>query len=413
MNAKAKGTRNEHRSMALLEAAGYATTRAAASLGVWDIIGIGPTDVVLCQVKTRDWPGAMEMELLRTFRCPPNAKKLIHRWRDRARLPDVRSCNGERDKTRVVPGRASARDASIFQHSRPGEPLAMLTCFGVQPNPRRESGRLRRARPEGTQAGAARNRIEDREHASSGHAMTFRVKKRGSTYRLEGRYGERSKRDSGERERLRLSLGTSSGDAAQTLLTKIDKALAGGPDSLLWNELRGVLPPETFDRLAVIVGHTLKQAAPRHTWQDLAAKFDAWMSQQVVLGRMRTSTKARYAQTVKSFGDFLTTRGITELAQINRALVEDFKAWRLQRVLARKFSRGGRGVVLDTAILHRIFAYAISECELIERNPVRLDGRPGDNPERGARPFKAVELGNSAMPPAPICSTSSCCGGRE
>ena len=49
--------------------------------------------------------------------------------------------------------------------------------------------------------------------------------------------------------------------------------------------------------------------------------------------------------------------------------------------------------MLDTAILHRIFAYAISECELIERNPVRLDGRPGDNPERGARPFKAVELG--------------------
>ena len=80
--------------------------------------------------------------------------------------------------------------------------------------------------------------------------MTFRVKKRGSTYRLEGRYGERSKRDSGERERLRLSLGTSSGDAAQALLTKIDKALAGGPDSLLWSELRGVLPPETFDRLA-------------------------------------------------------------------------------------------------------------------------------------------------------------------
>ena len=32
MNAKAKGTRNEHRSMRLLEAAGYAVTRAAASL---------------------------------------------------------------------------------------------------------------------------------------------------------------------------------------------------------------------------------------------------------------------------------------------------------------------------------------------------------------------------------------------
>jgi Holliday junction resolvase len=54
VNAKAKGTRAEHRSIRLLEAAGYACTRAAASLGVWDIIGVGSTDVVPVQVKTRD-----------------------------------------------------------------------------------------------------------------------------------------------------------------------------------------------------------------------------------------------------------------------------------------------------------------------------------------------------------------------
>ena len=34
MNTKAKGNRNEHRSIALLEAAGYRCTRAAASLGI-------------------------------------------------------------------------------------------------------------------------------------------------------------------------------------------------------------------------------------------------------------------------------------------------------------------------------------------------------------------------------------------
>lgn len=90
MNSKRKGNRNEHRSMALLEASGYATTRAAASLGAWDIIGIGPTDVVLCQVKTRDWPSSLEMERLREFRCPPMCKRLVHRWRDRVRLPDVK-----------------------------------------------------------------------------------------------------------------------------------------------------------------------------------------------------------------------------------------------------------------------------------------------------------------------------------
>jgi hypothetical protein len=90
MNSKAKGSRNEHRSMRLLEAAGYQCTRAAASLGAWDLIGIGSTDVVLCQVKTRDWPGAAETEALKLFPAPANCRKLVHRWRDRQRLPDVR-----------------------------------------------------------------------------------------------------------------------------------------------------------------------------------------------------------------------------------------------------------------------------------------------------------------------------------
>jgi integrase len=57
----------------------------------------------------------------------------------------------------------------------------------------------------------------------------------------------------------------------------------------------------------------------------------------------------------------------------------------------KKFSRGGRGVVLDTAILHRVFGYAI-ECEIVAKNPVRLEGRPGNSAEHGAQPFKAAEL---------------------
>jgi Holliday junction resolvase len=90
MNAKRKGTRNEHRSIALLESAGYRCSRSAASLGEWDIVGIGPADVVLVQVKTRDWPGRAEMERLRVFPAPANCRKLVHRWRARRRTPDVR-----------------------------------------------------------------------------------------------------------------------------------------------------------------------------------------------------------------------------------------------------------------------------------------------------------------------------------
>ena len=90
MNAKRKGTRNEHRSMRLLEAAGYSVTRAAASLGAWDLIGIGSTDVVLVQVKSNDWPRSAEMEALEGFKVPINCRRLVHRWRDRQRMPDVR-----------------------------------------------------------------------------------------------------------------------------------------------------------------------------------------------------------------------------------------------------------------------------------------------------------------------------------
>jgi hypothetical protein len=90
MNSAAKGARNERRSRDLLEAVGYRVCRSAASLGDWDLIGVGSTDVVLCQVKTRDWPGSIEMETLRAFQCPPNCRKLVHRWRDRQRVPDVR-----------------------------------------------------------------------------------------------------------------------------------------------------------------------------------------------------------------------------------------------------------------------------------------------------------------------------------
>lgn len=90
MNAKRKGTKNEHRSIRLLEAAGFKCCRSAASLGAWDIVGVSSTDVCLVQVKSNAWPGSVEMEILKGFPVPPNCRRLVHRWRDRQRFPDVR-----------------------------------------------------------------------------------------------------------------------------------------------------------------------------------------------------------------------------------------------------------------------------------------------------------------------------------
>jgi len=37
-----------------------------SSLGAWGIIGVGSTDFALVQVKTRDWPGSVETENLKS-----------------------------------------------------------------------------------------------------------------------------------------------------------------------------------------------------------------------------------------------------------------------------------------------------------------------------------------------------------
>ena len=219
--------------------------------------------------------------------------------------------------------------------------------------------------------------------------MTLRARKRGAIYRLEGRLGDRARRGSGGRDRIRLSLGTANGDAAQICLSKIERALAEGSTSLLWKELSNLLPPETFAKLAAIAGYQPMAEAPRHTWEELESNFKAWMTQRVTLDKLRDSTRERYEQTCKAFGEFLKSRAISNIEEITRALIEDFKAWHLARITAK--NKGGRGVVVDVAILHRVFGYAV-ECEMLAKNPVRLEGRPGDSSEHGAQPFKANQL---------------------
>lgn len=90
MNTAAKGRRNEHKSMKLLESLGYTVIRSAASKGAFDIVGLSATDIVALQVKTNAWPGSLEMEQLKLAVVPPNCRKLVHLWRDGERLPAIR-----------------------------------------------------------------------------------------------------------------------------------------------------------------------------------------------------------------------------------------------------------------------------------------------------------------------------------
>ena len=97
------------------------------------------------------------------------------------------------------------------------------------------------------------------------------------------------------------------------------------------------------------------------------------------------------AATLREFESFLTEQRTTRLQDITKPIVESFKVWRVERIKRRRFARGATGLVLDAAILHRVFAFAV-ENEMIVKNPVRMEGRPGENPEHGAEPFTAHDL---------------------
>jgi len=72
MNAKRKGWRREDQARKQLEKEGYYVTRAAGSLGAWDLIAVlreheARPIIRLIQVKSNRYPSRKEMVLLRSF----------------------------------------------------------------------------------------------------------------------------------------------------------------------------------------------------------------------------------------------------------------------------------------------------------------------------------------------------------
>lgn len=208
------------------------------------------------------------------------------------------------------------------------------------------------------------------------------VRKRNRVCWLEGRV---------KGKRIQVSLGTRNYDNAVQYSRAVERALAEGPTSEEWPRLRNLLPTATFDRLSAIVGYVEQPLQRPLEWEDLQVAFAAEAERRVAIGKLRDSTWARYKHTLAEFKEFLIRAQIIHLATITRTVVEQFKTWRVERIRKKKFSRGARSLALDVAILHRVFSYAI-ELEMLQRNPVRLEGRPGDEPENGAQPFKADQL---------------------
>jgi integrase len=190
-------------------------------------------------------------------------------------------------------------------------------------------------------------------------------------------------------KRVRGPLKTRSSDVARRLVHRLEVAMAEGKDSPLWTELQALLPHSTYKTFTEYAG-VKPQLLP--SWEDLKSGFKVFREQRIKLGKFAMSTSARYEVTIEQFGVFLKEQNISLLQEINKLVVEQFKVWRVASITKKKFSRGATGLLLDVAILHRMFWYAV-ENEMIVKNPVRMEGRPGANPDdRGAQPFDSAEL---------------------
>jgi hypothetical protein len=89
MHAKAKGTRREYASKQFLEAAGYTIFRMVGRHDLFDLIGISVNDIVLVQVKNRDWPSRADRDAITVFSAPWPCRKIIHRYLYGQRQPDI------------------------------------------------------------------------------------------------------------------------------------------------------------------------------------------------------------------------------------------------------------------------------------------------------------------------------------
>jgi hypothetical protein len=96
MDNKAKGNRRERMTRDFLERLGYSVVKAGGSLGLFDLIAVGPLDVLLIQVKSNRWPRPAEMRAMAELRAPafPIVKKVVYRWDDRKATPYMRDVEG-------------------------------------------------------------------------------------------------------------------------------------------------------------------------------------------------------------------------------------------------------------------------------------------------------------------------------
>lgn len=204
------------------------------------------------------------------------------------------------------------------------------------------------------------------------------IRKRGSSYHFDFL--------NGRKHVVRGSLGTKDHSAALRLVHRIEIAMSEGPRSTVWGDLRPVVPPLTFARLANYIGVEGKFVI---TWKEFREIFEAFKTLQVRLDKLADNTLQNYKYTLNAFEAFLDGDNITMLQNIDSSAIDRFQLWRLAHVNTRK-GDGSSVVDLDMHHLHHAFAIAVNK-GFLQTNPVEAKSKKR-NPSNGAEPYSADEL---------------------
>ena len=198
--------------------------------------------------------------------------------------------------------------------------------------------------------------------------------KRGSTYHFDSMLGGR---------RVRCSLGTSDPKSAERLSNRVGFALADGPRSPVWTELRSALPLSSFKRLTqgVLPSDPLKLT-------ELEQKFLDHSSRREKLGQMVARTRENYDRTTKLFFDRALESGLQKVDDLTPEFVEAYLLWRKESILARGGS--GRGIITDTVVLSALFDFAIGE-GWITKTPLKYKPKI-PVVEEAVQPFTDAEM---------------------
>jgi integrase len=186
--------------------------------------------------------------------------------------------------------------------------------------------------------------------------------------------------------RLRGSLGVSDSGAAKRLANRVEFALADGPKSVVWSELKPALPAASFRTLTA----QLKLPGETPTLPEFQKSFEANLTQRQQLGQIAASTVRLYIRTSNVFFKWLLQAGAWKMDEIYSADVADYLVSRHGQILRRNPDKGARGLETESKILRALFSFAV-ESGAIPASPLKelyKSDVPADEPE----PFTEDEL---------------------